>query len=132
MDFTDNGAEQTLQWVLGQGTPAPPAGLWIALHLGDPGADGTGNPAINTERQPATWQAITSPGIPPDGSADALTTGTITWLALPATEQYSHISLWDAVTGGNAWYKGALIAPVTVLAGGSFEFQNNNGLLRHQ
>ena len=131
MDFTDNGAEQTLQWVLGQGAPTPPATLFIKLHIGDPGPTGVDNPAINTERQPVTFDTISSPGTPVDGSADSLTLGTVTWSALPAAEEYSHISLWDDLTAGAAWYKGAMVAPVTVLAGGTFEFQTQNGLLGH-
>ena len=45
MDFTNYGAEQTLRWGLGQTAQAPPTQLFLALHIGDPGADGTANPA---------------------------------------------------------------------------------------
>ena len=133
MDFTDYGAEQTLQWVLEQGAPVPPAALFIKLHISDPGPTGNANPAVNTERQPVDFDTIVSPGIPTDGSADADTLGTSTWIQIPESETYSHLSLWDdEVEGqGNAWYKMALLDPVDVLEGGSFEFQTGNGLLRH-
>jgi len=134
VDFTDHGAEQALQWVLGQGTPTPPAVLWIKLHIGDPGADGAGNPAANTERQIVTFLTIVSPAISgsASGDADALTDVNIEWDALPATETYSHISVWDDATAGNSWYKGAMVAPVGVLAGGIFQFLAQNGLIRHE
>ena len=132
MDFTDHGAEQTLQWVLGQNAPVPPATLYVQLHIGDPGSTGIANPALNTERQPITFDTIVSPGIPTDGSADSLSVGTVTWSDLPNTEEYSHVSLWDHPTAGNSWYKTALVSPVTVVAGGIFEIQAANGLLRHQ
>lgn len=134
MDLTDHGAEQTLQWALGQGTPAPPAGLFIKLHIGDPGADGTANPAANTERKAVTFLAIASPAFSgtASGDADALTAANVEWDALPATETYSHISVWDDATLGNSWYKGAMVAPVGVLAGGIFQFLAQNGLIRHE
>jgi len=134
VDFTDHGAEQTLQWALGQGTPAPPATLWIQLHIGDPGPTGVDNPAGNTERQQATFGAITSPGATAStggGDAEALTDADIVWEGLAATETYSHISLWDDQAAGNSWYKGDLVAPVAVVAGGIFQFLAQNGLAQH-
>ncbi len=131
MDFTDHGAEQTLQVVLGQGAPTFPVTLYLKLHIGDPGADGNSNPAVNTERKVVTFDAIVSPGTPTDGSAVADTAATVTWNDLPATESYSHISLWDAATGGNSWYKTALLEPVAVLQGGFFEIQGGNGFVQH-
>lgn len=134
MDFTDHGAEQALQWVLGQGTPAPPAALWIKLHIGDPGATGVDNPAANTERQQVTFDTIVSPATSgsANGDADALTDATVEWESLAATETYSHISLWDDGSAGNSWYKGELVAPVGVIAGGIFQFLAQNGLIRHE
>ncbi len=131
MDFTDNGAEQTLQWVLGQAAPTPPASLFIKLHIGDPGADGTGNPAANTERQQVTFATITSPGSSVEGSAQALTDAVVEWLNLPATETYSHISFWDDVTAGASWYKSELPTATPVLIGGSFKFDAAAGFVEH-
>ena len=131
MDFTDHGAEQTLQWVLGQAAPVPPTTLYLKLHIGDPGASGNDNPAVNTERLVVTFDPTVSPGVPTDGSAVADTAATVTWNDLPATEAYSHISLHDAATGGNAWYKTALLEPVAVLQGGFFEIQAGNGFVQH-
>ena len=31
--------------------------LWVQLHIGDPGAAGTANPAANTQRQRPVWLA---------------------------------------------------------------------------
>ena len=132
MDFTTNGATESLQWVLGQGTPTPPAAFWVKLHIGDPGADATANPAANTERQQITWNTISSPGTASGGSADADNSNNLEWTAVAATETYSHISIWDASTGGAAWYKGAMLVPVGVLAGGTFQFLIGNAFAGHE
>lgn len=120
MDFTDYGALKTLEWALNVGSPSPPSALFAKLHIGDPGADGIDNPAVNTERQQLSFAAPANTGT--DGRAQALTNASAVWVDLPQTETYTHISLWDLSTGGNAWYKGELGAPVPVLAGAAFAF----------
>ena len=132
MDFTDYGAEQTLRWVMGQAAQTPPAQLFVKLHIGDPGADAVDNPAAETTRQEWVADTINAPGGGTGGNADVLNTGDINWELIAATETYSHISLWDNVSAGNAWYKGPLIAPVPVVAGGNFQFLDQNGLVRHE
>lgn len=107
------------------GTPVtpvqPPDTLYVKLHIGDPGADALDNPAVNTLRlaisvtQPQTNVAL-------DGRAQAVTDLEVIWTGVPADETYSHVSFWDTVTLGNAWYKGPMVAPVPVLTGGNFVF----------
>ena len=130
MDFTNNGAEQTLRWVLGQTAQAPPTLFFVALHIGDPGADGVDNPAAETLRVEYVPDTIDDTG-GGTGEAFVLNVGDINWENLAATETLSHVSIWDALTGGNAWYKGALVAPVQVVAGGNFQFLNQNGEIKH-
>ncbi len=121
MDFTNYGALSTLQWTFSDpGAPPPPAALYVQLHVGDPGADGTSNPAVNTERQLLAFAVPANTGS--DGRAQILTSASAFWVGVPATETYSHVSLWDAVTGGDAWYKGPMDAPISVLNGSSFVF----------
>ena len=69
MDFTDYGAEQTLRWVLGQTAQTPPAQLFVKLHIGDPGADGTGNPSGTTVREEYVPDTINAPGGGSDGNS---------------------------------------------------------------
>ncbi len=101
------------------------------MHADDPGATGIANPAANTERQLVTFDPITSPGGSADGSAEAVTDADVEWTNVPATEVYSHISLWDDLTAGASWYKSELPTPVQVIAGGTFRFLAGNGLLEH-
>jgi len=118
-DFANYGALQTLVWVMtGTGTPPSGGDLYIKLHTGDPGAEGTDNAAANTTRIVASFAAPTNIGT--DGRAQAVTDTDIVWLSVPAKETYSHISVWDSDASGNCWYKGALVAPVPVTTGGNF------------
>lgn len=130
MDFTDYGAAQTLRWVLGQSAQAPPTEFFVALHIGDPGADGVSNPAAETLRVEYIPGSIDDTG-GGTGEAFVLNTGDINWTGLAATETLSHVSIWDALVGGNAWYKGDLAGPVPVVAGGNFQVLNQNGQIKH-
>lgn len=120
VDFTDYGALATLEWVLGQTPATPPTQLWVQLHVGDPGADALGNPAVNDVRVGINWQQAAN--ILSDGRAQAVSTANIAWESVPADETYTHISMWDAVSSGNPWYKGAMASPVPVSTGGAFVF----------
>lgn len=119
MDFSNAGAKATLDWVLGDAV-TPPAQLFIQLHIGDPGADGTANPAVENTREEVTFGP--SATVSTDGRAQTLTDSDVTWVTVAATESYSHISIWDAATVGVCWYKGAMVAPVAVAAGSNFTF----------
>jgi len=90
-----------------------PAQFWVKLHLGDPGAAGTTSPAANTTRQQATFSAAASGSI--TTSADLL------WTNVSTTETYSHISFWDASTGGTFLGSDALDTARSVTAGDDFK-----------
>jgi hypothetical protein len=92
---------------------APP-GLYVKLHTGDPGAAGTANAAGNTTRQAGTFGAA---------AAGAMTnTAAIVWTNLPTTETYSHVSVWDAATGGVFQWSGILPTPQAVAANATATF----------
>lgn len=86
--------------------------VWVKLHLGNPGALGTASPAANTTRLQA---AFTVPAV----GATSNSAG-VTWVSVPATETYSHVSLWTLAVGGVLLGTDALPAPVPVTSGGNF------------
>lgn len=90
-----------------------PAAVYVKLHIGDPGEDGTGNAAGNTTRQVVTFGA----------SSDGVITSTVLveWTSVSTTETYSHVSLWDNSTAGNCLVTGALAATKSVTAGDTFQ-----------
>lgn len=90
-----------------------PAGIFVKLHVGDPGAAAAANPAGNTTRQAAVFGTAASAGV-------IANTAQVQWTAVSTTETYSHASLWDAVTAGNPLWTGPLGTPTAVTSGGTF------------
>lgn len=89
-----------------------PAAFYVKLHLGDPGAAGTANAAAETDRQAVTFSAASGGAI--TNSAD------VEWLSVAATEDITHVSFWDASTGGNFVGSDALAATKSLDAGDDF------------
>jgi len=85
-------ANAILNELCNTGTWTVPTSFWVKLHLGDPGAAGSANTASNTTRQLASFSSA---------AAGAITTVVdVTWTSVSATESYSHVSFWDASSGG--------------------------------
>lgn len=83
------------------------------LHVGAPGAAGTANPAVETDRVAATFPTTVS-------TQSMTNTNTLTWPGVAGTEDYTHISFWSASTGGVFGMSGVITAnPVT--AGDTFQ-----------
>lgn len=88
---------------------AMPTTLYLAGHLGDPGVDADTSPAGETRRVSFGLDA-------PAGGATA--NGTEATLALATdSETWTHVSLWDASSGGNPWWVLELEAPVLISSG---------------
>lgn len=104
---------EVVDHVLGTGSYTAPSNVYVKLHTGDPGEDGTANAASNTTRQEATFDAASG------GSADL--SATVSWTSVSASETYSHWSLWNNSTAGNCLLKGALDSPVAVTSGDNFD-----------
>jgi hypothetical protein len=114
MSFSNYAELEILDWIGGNGAPGAvtaPA-PYAKLHLGDPGEDGTANAASNTTRQSVSFGAAASGAITNDAA--------VTWTSVSATETYSHVSIWDASTGGNCLGSGALSSSVAVTSGDNF------------
>lgn len=75
---------------------------WIKLHVGDPGAAGTANPATETTRKQATWRSAAS-GATSQSNA-------LTWTNVAGTEDYTHFSVMTASTGGTPGLTGTITA----------------------
>lgn len=89
---------------------------YVALHVGDPGEDGTAAEVTTAldagyERQAVTFSAaeggrtrnVTAPSWTVDAGSPGYTV--------------THIGIWDAQNGGNSLFKGALLAPLPLEAG---------------
>lgn len=95
-----------------------PAAFWVKLHTGDPGSAGTNNAAGETTRKQATFAAA---------SAGAITTSAgLDWTTVSTTETYSHVSFWDASTGGTFLGSDALDTSRSVTAGDNFSIASGD------
>lgn len=81
---------------------------WIKLHVGDPGAAGTANPATETTRKQATWGSA--------AAAAKTTTADLTWTSVAGTEDYTHYSMWTASTAGSFGGSGTVTANAVTTA----------------
>jgi hypothetical protein len=109
-NFLENELLDTLD---GSGSAYSASATYLKLHTGDPGENGTGNPATETTRKVVAFGAAS-------GGAKA-STATVEWLNVSTTETYSHWSLWDNSTAGNCLWTGALSTSAAVTAGDTFE-----------
>ena len=109
-NFLENELLDTLD---GSGSAYSAPATYLKLHIGNPGEDGTGNPATETTRKAVSFGGASG------GSKTS--TATVEWTLVAATETYSHWSLWDNSTAGNCLWFGALSANAAVTAGDTFE-----------
>lgn len=80
-----------------------PVAFFVKHHVGDPGVAGASNPASNTTRVAITF------GTAATGGAIA-NTAAASWTNVPASEDYTHWSSWDASTAGNFTASGTTVA----------------------
>jgi hypothetical protein len=94
-----------------------PASLFVALHTADPTDVGNVGEVTGGSyaRRAATFQDDS-------GNGWAENVALIRWDDLPAAT-ISHISIKDALSGGNTLYQGAMNTSRTVGAGGSYEIK---------
>jgi hypothetical protein len=96
-----------------RGTAFPTnAAVWAKLHLGDPGAAGTANAAVETTRKQVTFGNAATTGA-------IANTAAVDWTSVSTTETYTHYSLWTDETAGTFIGSGT-ISGGAVTAGNNF------------
>ena len=92
-----------------------PTAIWIQLHVGDPGANGTANVATETTRKDVTavFAAAASGAVTSDTA--------VTWTNVAGSEDFTHWSLWSASAAGTFYWSGTITANA-VTAGDTFTF----------
>lgn len=74
--------------------------VYIKLHTGDPGANGTSNAATETTRKAASFGA---------SSAGTLTSDAdITWTSIAGSQDATFFTAWDNVSAGNFLFSGSI------------------------
>lgn len=109
--FTPYFVNKVLDHCLGGVAWTPPAAVYLQLHTGDPGPDGTANISGTTLRKAVTWSAAA-------GGRIAMTSD-LTWTAA-AKDTISHLSLWDAASSGHCLLTDELDEPKNLYVGDTF------------
>jgi hypothetical protein len=87
---------------LGNNTSFAVAQVYVKLHVGDPGANGTANPATETTRKAASFGVA---------SAGVLTSDDdVTWTNIAGSQDANHFTAWDSLTTGNFLFSGTITA----------------------
>jgi hypothetical protein len=113
MSISNYAELKILDHTTGKSAWTMPTTVYVALHLGDPGEAATTSPAVNSIRKAVSWSTAVSGAITSSASLE--------WTNVSTTETYTHWSLWDAVTAGNALWSGALSSSAAVTAGDTFQ-----------
>jgi hypothetical protein len=85
---------------LGNATAYSVATPYIKLHVGDPGANGTTNPAVETTRKSVSFAAAANGSLASDAD--------ITWTNIAGSEDATHFTAWDNLTAGNFLFSGTI------------------------
>jgi hypothetical protein len=85
---------------VGNATAYSSANVFVKLHIGDPGADGTGNPATETTRQSASFGAASGGGLTSDAN--------VSWTNIAGSQDATFFTAWDNATTGNFLFSGAI------------------------
>jgi len=110
-------SEQLLKWLFtASALGTRPTSWYVGLHTGDPAADGSTNEVAdaNYVRQSATFTATQNTLWQVTNDAD------VVFPAADASYNVTHVTVWDAATGGNALAVLALPLGRSMSAGGVF------------
>jgi len=112
MAFTEDTADDIINKLLRNTNWSHAAAHYVGLHTADPGQNGANeNSAYDGNRKAVTFDA--------PSSGTSTNAGALTFANMPAIT-VTHISIWDAATGGNFLWGQALTASKAVDAADSF------------
>jgi len=87
---------------LGNNTSFAVAQVYVKLHVGDPGANGTAYPATETTRKAASFGVASAGVLASDDD--------VTWTNIAGSEDANHFTAWDSLTTGNFLFSGTITA----------------------
>jgi hypothetical protein len=96
---------------VGNATAYSAANVYVKLHIGDPGASATSNPATETTRKSVSFSAASTGGLTSDAD--------ISWTNIAGSEDATFFSAWDGLTAGNFLFSGT-VAGNAYTAGDTF------------
>ena len=102
---------------LGNATSFSVAVPYVKLHVGDPGAAGTANPATEVTRKSVSFSAASAGGLTSDAD--------VSWTNIAGSQDATHFTCWDSLTVGNFLFSGAITAGAFT-AGDTYTISSGN------
>lgn len=96
---------------VGNATAYSAANVYVKLHIGDPGASATANPATETTRQSVSFSAASTGGLTSDADTS--------WSNIAGSQDATFFSAWDDPSAGNFLFSGT-VAGNAYTAGDTF------------
>lgn len=100
--------------------------LYMQLHIGAPGPNGTANIAAETDRKSVTWGTPALVGV----AVEMTHTNDLTWPGVAGSEDYTHASFWTLASGGTFRISG-LITASPVISGDDWELPVGAYIIRY-
>jgi len=85
---------------VGNATSYSAANVYVKLHIGDPGANGTANAAAETTRKLVSFSAASSGGLTSDAD--------VSWSSIAGSEDATFFTVWDNLSAGNFLFSGTV------------------------
>ena len=85
---------------VGNATAYSAANVYVKLHVGDPGANGTANAATETTRKSVSFSAASTGGLTSDAD--------LSWENIAGSEDATFFTVWDNLTAGNFLFSGSI------------------------
>ena len=96
---------------VGNATAYSATDVYVKLHIGDPGADGTANAATETTRKSVSFSAASAGGLTSDAD--------LSWESIAGSEDATFFTVWDNLSAGNFLFSGT-VAGNAYTAGDTF------------
>ena len=96
---------------VGNATAYSSANVYVKLHIGDPGANGTANAATETTRKSVSFSAASTGGLTSDAD--------VSWENIAGSEDATFFTVWDNLSAGNFLFSGT-VAGNAYTAGDTF------------
>ena len=117
-DYLEN---ELLDHVLSNAAYTSPTTVYVGLHTADVTDAGTGTEVSGGSYARESASFATASGGSASTNADiTFTTATATWGTI------THVAIWDAVTGGNVLFHGAVTTSKTIESGDTFQISSGN------
>jgi hypothetical protein len=96
---------------VGNATAYSATDVYVKLHIGDPGANGTANAATETTRKSVSFSAASAGGLTSDAD--------LSWESIAGSEDATFFTVWDNLSAGNFLFSGT-VAGNAYTAGDTF------------